>query len=57
MKARMVGLTALLGMSMMCFAVADGSWLKKVPQAGSRASESLRRKTGCRGGGREPLSQ
>jgi mono/diheme cytochrome c family protein len=33
MKARMVGLTALLGVSMMCFAVADGSWLKKVPQA------------------------
>jgi mono/diheme cytochrome c family protein len=33
MKARMVGLTALLGASMMCFAVADGGWLKKVPQA------------------------
>jgi len=33
MKARMFGLAALLGVSMMCFAVADGSWLKKVPQA------------------------
>ena len=33
MKARMFGLTALLGASMMCFATADGGWLKKVPQA------------------------
>src|SRR5277367_2869474 len=33
MKARLFGLAALLGVSMMCFAVADGSWLKKVPQA------------------------
>jgi len=33
MKARMVVAAALLGASVMCFAVADGSWLKKVPQA------------------------
>lgn len=33
MKARLFGLATLLGVSMMCFAVAEGSWLKKVPQA------------------------
>jgi len=32
MKARMVVGAALLGASAICFAAADGSWLKKVPQ-------------------------
>ena len=33
MKCRMVIGAALLGASAICFAAADGSWLKKVPQA------------------------
>jgi len=33
MKGRMVVGAALLGASAICFAAADGSWLKKVPQA------------------------
>ena len=33
MKGRMVVGAALIGVSAMCFAAADGSWLKKVPQA------------------------
>jgi mono/diheme cytochrome c family protein len=33
MKGRMVVMTVLLGASAMCLAAADGSWLKKVPQA------------------------
>jgi len=33
MKGRMVVLAALLGAWVVCFAAADGSWLKKVPQA------------------------
>jgi mono/diheme cytochrome c family protein len=33
MKSRMVIGAALLGASAICFAAADGSWLKKVPQA------------------------
>jgi mono/diheme cytochrome c family protein len=33
MKGRMVIGAALLGASAICFAAADGSWLKKVPQA------------------------
>ena len=33
MKARIFAIGTLLTVSMMCFAVADGSWLKKVPQA------------------------
>jgi mono/diheme cytochrome c family protein len=33
MKGRMAFAVALLGASAVCFATADGSWLKKVPQA------------------------
>lgn len=33
MKGRMVVVATLLGTSAICFAAADGSWLKKVPQA------------------------
>lgn len=32
MKARFLVLTMLLGMSLFCFAKANGSWLKKVPE-------------------------
>jgi len=32
MKGRILFVAPLLAASMMCFAVADGSWLKKVPQ-------------------------
>ena len=33
MKGRVVMLTLLMATSMVCFALADGSWLKKVPQS------------------------
>ena len=33
MRGRMLVAGALLGASVLCFAAADGSWLKKVPQA------------------------
>ncbi len=54
MKAWMVLIVAVLMVPIACLATANGSWLKKVPQADRGAHESLCRRSE-RGGRRQKL--